>query len=116
MESEKPKGASDAARGPTQAANEKQPEAPDVELGAEDPCEAQVKPANEICVLEAQDDVYDETLGTPTNRRRGRRGARSDRGAESTGKTLGRAFEAPSVNELMPPEVRVQPEDQRTAG
>ena len=41
-------------------------------MGAEDPCEAQVKRARtimglEICVLEAQDDVYDEISGTPTN-------------------------------------------------
>ena len=48
------------------------PAAPDVEMGAEDSCEAQVKRAKtimglDIRVLEAQDDVYDETLGTPTN-------------------------------------------------
>ena len=58
--------------GAMQAADEKPPEAPDVETGAEDSCEAQVKRAKtimgpEMCVVEAQDDVYDETPGTPTN-------------------------------------------------
>ena len=53
-----------------QAADEKPPEAPDVEMGAEDSCEAQVKRATtitclEILVLEAQDDVCDDTPGTP---------------------------------------------------
>ena len=82
MESEKPTGpatqhggssgsgvqGNDASRtGAAQAADEKPPEAPDVEMGAEDSCEAQVKRAKmimglEICVLEAQNDVYDETL------------------------------------------------------
>ena len=85
--------------GAMQAANEKPPEAPHVEMGAEDPCAAQVKRAKTImglgiCVLEAQDDVYDEapgerrrtrlrTLATTRDRRR-RRGARSDKGAGST--------------------------------
>ena len=55
------------------AADEKPPEAPDVEMDAGDYCEAQVKRAKtimglDICVLEAQDDVYDKTLGTPTIR------------------------------------------------
>ena len=57
---------------PALGRRESLPEAPDVAMGVEDPCEAQVKRAKtimglEICVLEAQEDVYDETLGTPTN-------------------------------------------------
>ena len=41
-------------------------------MGAEDPCEAQVKRAKTgmglgISILEAQDDVYDKTQRTPTN-------------------------------------------------
>ena len=52
-------------------ADEKLP-VPDVEMGAEELCAAQIKGAKtimglQICVLEAQDDVYFETPGTPTN-------------------------------------------------
>ena len=58
--------------GATRVADEKPPEALDVEMGAEDPRAAQVKRAKtkmglEIHVLEAQDDVHDETTETPTN-------------------------------------------------
>ena len=61
-----------SSTGAVQAADEKPPGAPDVEMGAGDSFEAQVKRAKTIkgldmCVLEAQDDVYDETLETPTN-------------------------------------------------
>ena len=56
----------------TRPADEKLPEVPDVEMDAEDSCEAQVKRAKtimglDVCVLEARDDVYDEAAGTPTN-------------------------------------------------
>ena len=52
--------------GATRFVDEKLPEKPDVEMSAEEPCTAQVKRVKtimglEICVLEAQDDVYDET-------------------------------------------------------
>ena len=52
----------------------------DVEMGAEEPCAAQVQRAKtinglEICVLEAQDDVYDETR--ESRRTRLRRPARA---------------------------------------
>ena len=37
-------------------------------MNAEDSCERpQTNMALEMCVLEAKDDVYDETPGTPTN-------------------------------------------------
>ena len=54
------------------AADEKPLEAPDVEMGAEDSCEAQVNRAKtimgvEICVLEAHHDVH-ETPRTLTKR------------------------------------------------
>ena len=54
-----------ASTGAMQTADEKSLEAPDVDMGAQDSCEAQVKRAKtimgqEICGLEAQDNVYDE--------------------------------------------------------
>ena len=117
-----------ASTGATQAADEKPPDAPDVEMGAEDSCEAQVKRAKtimglEIRVLEAQDDVYDETPGTPTNpaETSAENAADEDVVAPEVTKevnrlkTLGRAHKAPSVDELMPLRY-VQPENQRTAG
>ena len=80
MESEKPTGPATqnggssgsgvqrndvASSGAMQTADEKPPEVPDVEMDAKDSCEAQVKRTKTImgldeCVLEAQDDVYDE--------------------------------------------------------
>ena len=93
--------------GAMQAADEKPPEAPDVEMGAEDSCEAQV--GLDICMLEAQDDVYDETPGTPTNpaETSGENATDEDVVAPEVTeelnrlKTLGRAHKAPSVDELM---------------
>ena len=78
----------------------------------------------EICVLEVQDDVCDETLGTPTN-------PAENSGENATGEdivapevteelnrltTLGGAYKAPERRSADASEVRVQPEDQRTAG
>ena len=98
-----------------QAADETPPEASDVEMGPEDSCEAQVKRAKttmglEICVLEAQVDVDDETPGTLTNSAEtsGERATDEDAVAPEVTeelnrlKTLGRAYKAPSVDELMP--------------
>ena len=122
MESEKPTGPAtqhggssgsgvqrnDAtSTGAMQAADEKPPEAPDVEMGAEDPCEAQVKRAKtimglEICVLEALDDVYDGSPGTPTNPAETSgdeaTDATSDRGAECVHVLLGNVFCGNSLN------------------
>ena len=63
----------------------------------------------EICVLEAQDDVYDGTPGTPTNpaETSGENATDEDVAQEVTEElnrlqTLGRACKAPSVDELMP--------------
>ena len=65
----------------------------------------------EICVLEAQDDVYDETAGTPTNpaETSGEKKATDEDvvAPEVTEelnrlKTLGRAHKTPSVDELLP--------------
>ena len=95
--------------GATRFEDEKLSEVPDVEMGAEEPCAAQVKLAKtitglEICVLEAQVDVCDETPGTPA-------------GVNATGevivapevteelnrlKTMGRIYRAPSADQLMP--------------
>ena len=55
--------------GATRVADEKLPDVPVVEMGAEEPCAAHIKRAKtimglEICVLDAQDDVYAETPGT----------------------------------------------------
>ena len=98
----------------TQAADEKPREAPDVEMGVEDSCEAQVKRSKtivglEMCVLEAQDDVYDETTGTPTNpaENSGENATDEDVAPEVTEElnrleTLGRAYKALSVDDLMP--------------
>ena len=81
----------------------------------EDPCEAQVKRAQkimglEICVLEAQDDVFDETSGTPTNPavNSGENATDEDIVAPEVTeelnrlKTQGRAHNAPTVDQLMP--------------
>ena len=100
--------------GATQAADKKPPGAPDVEMGAGDPCEAQVKRAKtmmglERCLLEAQDDVYDETPGTPTNPSETSEENATDEDVVAPEvteelnrlKTLGRAYKAPSVDELM---------------
>ena len=91
------------------------PPAPDVEMGAEDPCEAQVKRAKtitflEMCVLKAQDNVYDETPGTPTNpaETAGEDAIDEDVVAPEVTeelnrlKKLSRAYKAPSVDELIP--------------
>ena len=103
-----------ASTGATQTTDEKPPEAPDVDMGAEDSCEAQVKRAKTImdlekCALGDQDDVYDEAPGASTNL------------SETTGEnttdeevvapevteepnqlqTLGRPFRAPAVDKLM---------------
>ena len=87
MESEKPTGPATQHGGssgsgvqrndvtstvPTRPADEKLLEVLDVEMDAGDSCEAQVKRAKtfmglDICVLEAQDDVYDDAAGVPTN-------------------------------------------------
>ena len=64
----------------------------------------------DICVLEAQDDVNDETPGTPTNfaETSGENANGEDVVASEVTeelnrlKTLGRAYKAPSVDELMP--------------
>ena len=64
----------------------------------------------EMCVLEAQDEFYDETAGTSTNlaETSGENATDEDVVApEVTGelkllKTLGRAYNAPNVDELMP--------------
>ena len=92
----------------TRPADEKLPEVPDVEMDAEDSGEAQVKRAKtlmgmDVCVLEAQDDVYDEAAGMS--------------GVDTTYedvvapevteelnrlKPLGRPYTAPTVDELMP--------------
>ena len=139
MESEKPTGATAhqvssetmyvTSAGATRFADEKPLGAPVVEMGAEDSCAAQVKRAKtimglEICVLEAQDDVYHETPGTPTI-------AAENSGENATNevvvatevteelnrlKTLGRAYKAPECRSADACEVRVQPEDERTAG
>ena len=73
-------------------------------MGAEDLCEAKVKRAKtivglEICVLEAQDEVYDAP-GTPTNpaETSGEKATDEDVVAPE----LGRAHKAPSVDELTP--------------
>ena len=91
------------------------PDAPDVEMDAEEPCEAEVKRAKtimglEICVLEAQDDVYEKTPGTLTNLAETSDENATDEVVEAPEvteelnrlKTLGRACKAPSVEELMP--------------
>ena len=77
-------------------------------MGAEDPCEAQVKRAKtimglEICVLEAQDDVDDETPGTPAETS-GENATDEDAVAPEVTeelnrlRTLGRACKAPSMS------------------
>ena len=102
MELEKPTGPATQHGGQQRmrrVADEKPPEAADVEMGAEDPCEAQVKRAKTImdlavCVLEAQDDVYDETPGTPTNSAENSAGTRQTKTSWqelNRVKTLGRA-------------------------
>ena len=97
-------------------------------MNAEDPCAAQVKRAKtimclEFCVLEALDDVFDEPPETLTNLT-GTHGENetfedvvSPEETEELNrlKTLGRPYTAPSVDELMPSDVCVQPEDKRTA-
>ena len=93
----------------------KLPAVPDVEMGAEEPCTAQVKRSKtimglEICVLKAQDDVYDETPGTPTNlaETSGENATDDDIVAPEVTeklnrlKTLGRIYIAPSVDQLRP--------------
>ena len=100
----------------TRPADEKLPEVPDVEMDAEDSCEAQVKRARtmglDVCVLEAQDDVYDEAAETPTNLA-GVSGVNTTDedvvGPEVTEelnrlKLLGRPYTAPTADELMPRE------------
>ena len=84
-------------------------------MGAEDPCETQVKRSKTImglekCVLEAQDNVNDWSPGTPTNRAESsfENATHEDVVAPEVTeelnrlKTLGRAHKAPSVDELMP--------------
>ena len=109
MESKKPTGISNAVRGREQqrvrcSAKRWPPEASDVEMGAEDLCEPKVKRAKtivglEICVLEAQDEVYDAP-GTPTNRAETSGEKATDE--DVVAPELGRAHKAPSVDELMP--------------
>ena len=90
-------------------------EVPDVEMNAEDPCAAQVKRAKttmglEICVLEALEDVFDESPEKPTNLAGTPGENETDEDVVSPEvteelnrlKTLGRPYTAPSVDELMP--------------
>ena len=91
-------------------------EAPEFEMGAEDSGEVQVKRAKtimglEICVLEAQDDVYDEALGAPTNvAETSGENTTDDEDAVAPEvteelnrlKTLDRPYRAPTVDKLMP--------------
>ena len=112
-----------------QTADEKSLEAPDVDMGAQDSCEAQVKRAKtimgqEICGLEAQDNVYDEAPRAPTNlaETSGDNTADEDVVAPEVTeelnrvKKLGRPYRSPTVHELMPPKMCVQSENQRMAG
>ena len=81
---------------------------------AEDSCAVWDKRAKtivglEICVLEAHDDVYDETSGTPTDpgEPSGENATDEVEAPEVTEElnrleTLGRAYKAPSVDEPMP--------------
>ena len=95
-------------------ADEKPPEVPDVEVDAEDSCETQVKRAKtimglEVCVLEAQDDVYDDVPGAPTNLVETSGKSTTDEDVLSREvteevhrlKTLVRPYSAPTVDELM---------------
>ena len=127
METEKPTGpvvkhwgssGSGVRRNDTDNAGEMRPldenprVAPDVEISAEDSCEAQVKRAKtsmglEICVLEAQDD---EATETPTNlaETSGEDVTEEDVVAPEVTEelnrltALGRPYRAPTVDELMP--------------
>ena len=105
-----------ASTGAMQTADEKSLEAPDVDMGAQDSCEAQVKRAKtimgqEICGLEAQDNVYDEAPGAPTNlaETSGENTADEDVVAPEVTeelnrvKKLGRPYRSPTVHESMPP-------------
>ena len=97
--------------GATRFADEKLPEIPDVEMGAEEAREAQIKRAKtimglEMCVLEAQVDVCDETLATPTHlaETSGENETDEDIVAPEVTEelnrleTLGRIYRAPSAN------------------
>ena len=99
----------------TRPDDEKLPEVPDVEMDAEDSYEAQVKRAKtvmglDVCVLEAQDDVYDEAAETLTNLARMSGVNTTDEDVVAPDvteelnrlKLLGRPYTAPTVNELMP--------------
>ena len=97
--------------GATRFADEKPPEVPDVEMGAEEPCAAQGQAGKddhgEICVLEAEDGVYDETLGTSTHPAETSGEKATDEDIMATEernrlKTLGRTYRAPSVDQLIP--------------
>ena len=106
--------------GTTRVADETPPEAPDVEMGAEEPCEAQVKRAKtimgeEMCVLEAQERRRTRLKAWRDCDRRRHSGARSDTGAEST-ENAGQSLPSPDRRSADASEVRVQSEDQRTAG
>ena len=106
----------DAPRtGATRNADTRPLEATDVEMNAEDPCAALVKRAKtimalEICVLEALDDVFDETPETPTNLAGTPSENETDEDVVSPEvteelnrlKTLGRPSTAPTVDEPMP--------------
>ena len=99
----------------TRTADKKLTEVPDVVMDAEDSCEAQVQRAKtimglELCVVETQDDVCDDATAEPTNLTQTSGENTMDEGAVSPEvareldrlKTLGRAYRAPIVEELMP--------------
>ena len=106
----------DVASRAVQTVGEKPREAPEVEMGVEDSGEVQVKRAKtimglEICVLDAQDDVYDEAPGAPTNvAETFDENTTDDEDAvapemteeQNRLETLCRPCRAPTVDELMP--------------
>ena len=101
----------DATRtGATRNADARPLEATDVEMNAEDPCAAKTIMGLEICVLEALDDVFDESPETPTNLAGTPGENETDEDVVSLElteelnrlKTLGRSYTAPSADELMP--------------
>ena len=99
----------------TRPVDEKLPEVPDVEMDAQDSCEAQVKRAKtimglDVCVLEAQDDVYDEAAETPASLAGMSGLSTTDQDVVAPEvteelnrlKLLGRPCRAPTADELMP--------------